>query len=192
MSHPEIEFFFRDPSSLPEKSGHFSRLYLLRRDIRVCYGVDPNTTTPNQPTQAIWAGAIGILIGTDLLATHYAGQDGAGVGRRFVEFAEKHFQLSHEHATALYQLRNAMLHSFGLYSEDRRGKPYKFTFRPKDSVIATLNDDFYAINLQMLFFVFEDGIHSYYGDLCNLELPNALDLHDKFLRMYIKYGQIFF
>ena len=85
MSVLEVNFFFRDPSSTPEENQLLSRLYLLA-GIQVCYGIDPNTQTQSLETQAYRPGAISILIGTDMLATCYAGKDGEGVGKRFIAF----------------------------------------------------------------------------------------------------------
>jgi hypothetical protein len=189
MSTPEVDFFFRDPRSAPESSGVFSRLYLLRRDIFVCFELDPTSGERLPHGQAIWPGTVAILIGTDLLAQCLAGADGQGVGERFRVFAETYFKLTASEARALYQLRNAMLHSFALFSEDWKGTQYRFAFSDKSAKLITpLGNDEYAVNLAQLANSFEDSARFYFSDLCNKGLPNHALLHQNFMKIFVKYG----
>lgn len=110
-----LDFFFRDPAIEPTfQPGNnlFSNLYLLRRDINTCFASD-----------AIWPGVMAIMSGIDLLAKFFAGADTTApgdVGNRFRAFAGEY--LTNNNAIdneVLYQLRNSLLHSFGLYTKRR-------------------------------------------------------------------------
>jgi hypothetical protein len=69
-----------------------------------------------------------ICAGIDLLGKFFAGNDTTGkVESRFRKFSQKYFHLSKKQAITVFQLRNSLLHSFGLYSE----KSKKLTFITK-------------------------------------------------------------
>jgi hypothetical protein len=69
-----------------------------------------------------------VLAGIDLLAKFCEGSDNSGgkdkhgVGKRFKKFARKYMRLTKEEANLIYQLRNSLLHSFGLYTEEKDKK----------------------------------------------------------------------
>jgi hypothetical protein len=65
-----------------------------------------------------------VLAGIDLIAKFIYRDLANEVGKRFTDFVSKYINnIFHEE---LYQLRNSLLHSFGLYSETRNGKAYHF------------------------------------------------------------------
>src|SRR5262245_32996316 len=111
----KMDLFFLDPSIEPNvqrgTTTTLSVLYLLRRDIRGCLSerkyLIPATMT--------------MLAGVDLLAKFLAGDDATGkVTLRFKGFVSTYFQpLAPNDEAVIYALRNALLHSFGLYSEGR-------------------------------------------------------------------------
>ncbi len=110
----DIDMFFMSPSIAPRRHGTFSQLYLLRRDISACFCAS-----------ILWPGVMAICAGIDLLGKFLAGNDdGKKVGERFETFLKIYFKISSDDAKIIYQLRNSLLHSFGLYSEvkDRNGK----------------------------------------------------------------------
>jgi hypothetical protein len=81
-------------------------LYLLRRDINSCleHGI-------------LFPGAMGILVGIDLLGKFLSGNDlRREVGDRFKNFVSEYFDLVPSNVEVVYQLRNSLLHSFGLRS----------------------------------------------------------------------------
>lgn len=110
----EIESFFSDPKIYEPKTS-YGTLYLLRRDANYCI---------KGPAQ--WAGAMVILAGIDLLGTFYDGDDDfKKVGKRFKAYFKKY--IDKDNAEIIYQLRNSLLHSFGLYSKnDKSHKIYQF------------------------------------------------------------------
>jgi hypothetical protein len=108
----KLAAFFEDPSRDPQtllKPGQnlFGNLYLLRRDIETAFKQD-----------AKWLGVMGIMAGFDLLAKLYAGTDENTVTERFEDFVNKYVTNNNSVQTdVIYQLRNSLLHSFGLYSK---------------------------------------------------------------------------
>lgn len=114
MPQSNFDLFFEDPKTPKIKPDDFSVLYLLRRDISQCMGINPNTGCKTD-NQAIWPGVMAILSGIDLLGKFYAGSDVGQVGIRFKSYVEKYFNdIKEEDKETIYQLRNALLHSFGL------------------------------------------------------------------------------
>jgi hypothetical protein len=69
-----------------------------------------------------------VLVGVDLLAKFFAGSDDVGkVGDRFRGFLERFFSITNPaDRDVIYQLRNSLLHSFGLYSKDKNSDVYRF------------------------------------------------------------------
>ena len=80
---------------------------------------------------ALFPGAMAIMAGIDLLAKCWSGDDTVGkTGSRFKGFLKEYFGLdvafASEHGESIYQLRNALLHNFGLSSRSGSGREYKF------------------------------------------------------------------
>lgn len=70
-----------------------------------------------------------VLAGIDLLGKFYKGDDSPnGVGQRFKNYYEKY--IDNKNADTIYQLRNSMLHSFGLISKTKN-KTIGFTVSAK-------------------------------------------------------------
>jgi len=148
----------------------------------VCYGIDPHSNIESQPI-AIFPGVMGIMAGIDLLAKFYAGTDEGSSGKRFKHFAKGY--IDKEYYEEIYQLRNALLHSFGTFSIDRRGKTYRFTLDQTSPELVNFREDLIIINIQILRQKFEEAIERYRQDLLELEY-----LQTKFLEMYRRYGFI--
>jgi len=181
MTNQNIALFFQDPEIEPAPPGAFGVLYLLRRDIKNCI----------INRQALWPGAMAILAGIDLLGKFLAGSDRSGqVRKRFRQFVNRYFQpVSADDAMTIYQLRNALLHSFGLYSEDKKSsKVYRFTLSPVAGPLIQVHpvrNDSYLINLLTLYRKFENAIALYQADL-----QADVDLRSRFNVMFPKYGEI--
>lgn len=163
----DINAFFLNPFTTPVIPSTFSQLYLLRRDISTCFGINPNNGQP-LPTQALWPGVMAICAGIDLLGKFFVGNDNRGeVGLRFREFLGTYFGISQNDAEIIYQLRNSLLHSFGLYSEikDRAGNitcRYSFILsRTRGTLITVLDNDNFLIDIEILRTEFENAIAAY-------------------------------
>lgn len=182
-----IDLFFEDPTNPPNSSRAYSVLYLLRRDIRICLGIHPDTGSSIE-YQAIWPGAMAILAGIDLLGKFLAGGDSTQKsGQRFKNFVREYFKpISSDDAETIYQLRNALMHSFGLRSETRKGRIYKFVLTAKgEPLVQRRANDNYWIDVLTLHNKFESAIAAYQADL-----ENNQDFQRHFSAMFPKYGKI--
>lgn len=170
--------FFEDPGNLRRPPGKFGVLYLLRRDINRC--MEPNA-------EILWPGAMAILAGIDLMAKFFAGEDRSQVGTRFFKFIDKYFILDAEGNRVIYQFRNALLHSFGLYSRTNSGQIYRFqlVYRCFGPLVDKVGPDIFRIDLARLHESFESAVTRYRSDLLT-----DCDLQSKFMRMLPDYGAI--
>jgi len=170
-----LNIFFRDPREAPTELGTLGVLYLLRRDVVRCLQNDNGILFP---------ALMMMFAGIDLLAKFYAGSDKGSVGARFKGFIKKYFSgISADDADVLYQLRNALLHSFALYSrDDRRQKHYSFAIGPATQLVGEFQGR-YFINPRMLYEQFENAIQQYQNDL-----SSDVDLRAKFQVMFPNYG----
>ena len=125
-----ISQFFYDPKIPPKPPGHFSTLYLLRRDAAKCMGKNPNTYEQQSEaefSQALWPGLMAVFAGIDLLAKFYKDDDQGPIGERFEAYVEKFICPDHpEWKKSLWKLRNAVMHSFGLYGGKVNGKEERY------------------------------------------------------------------
>ena len=176
---PNIEFFFEDPSTPPRpRPTNYGVLYLLRRDIITCF--DNSAECP---------GIMALLAGIDLLGKFYTGNDDPGrgrVGERFITFLQYFGNISEREKEVIYQLRNSLLHSFGLYSEDKNGNIYKFTLGKNFHAFIKQVGDRYYIDVLKLREYFNLSIENYYKDL-----KDNIDLQLKFEKMFPRYGAIY-
>ncbi len=183
---PNIDLFFRDPSDAPQIPGEFSTLYLLRRDIETCLGRDP-TTKRSLECQALWPAAMAIFAGIDLLAKFYAGNDDNGkVCERFNNFINGFFDIPENDAKVIYQLRNALIHSFGLYSKHKTEEfRFTLTYKKYETVVNKNPHDRYFIDIYMLSIKFDEAVIKYHK---SCESPKELELQEKFNKMFDNYG----
>jgi hypothetical protein len=184
MFSPEADLFFQQPSTPPSIPGTFGILYLLRRDALQCLGIDPNTGAENG-SPALWPGTMTVLAGVDLLAKFLAGDDKpGGFGWRFQEFVSRFFQpIDQGDEVAIYQLRNALLHSFGLYSETKSEK-FRFTVGCGGAKLVTrIDKERLYVDIATLHEKFEYSVVEYQCDL-----DGCSQLQRNFRNMFPKYG----
>jgi hypothetical protein len=186
MFNKQADLFFEEPSQYRPPPGVFGVLYLLRRDATQCTGVDPNTGAKNM-APILWPGAMCILAGVDLLAKFWRGSDQIGqVSTRFKDFVDQYFKpLSSGDNEVIYQLRNSLLHSFGLYSEGK-GKVYRFVLSTQHAPLIQFTvPETYQIDLLTLHEQFETAIVQY-----KIELESDTVLKNNFNLMFSRYGSI--
>ncbi|MDA8377328.1 MAG: hypothetical protein M0Z50_09785 [Planctomycetia bacterium] len=189
----KLNFFFRSPRDAPQSGQSFSQLYLLRRDIDTCFGIDPNTGNHTPHCSAIWPGVMTVLTGVDLLGQFMVGTDKGEVGVRFQSFLQKYMLISESESVIIYQLRNALLHTFGLYAEktNRDGKvtaTYRFTLGgnvPK--LLTVISPDHYQVDVQRLRERFETSVGKYAQELRDQITTNPSVPKDNFQEMFDKY-----
>ena len=178
--------FFENPWQHRRPPGQYGILYLLRRDINSCLGSEAGLSNGN-PRQIQWPGAMGIFAGIDLLAKFVAGEDSDAVSKRFRAFVSQYFHLPPSEVNAIYQLRNAMLHSFGLYSRSRDGTVYRFHLVSSGSrpLVRYTPPDHYLVDVISLHEDFERAIQEYERDL-----RADLALQKNSAAMFPNYGAI--
>jgi len=186
MSSQLEALFFEDPLVYRAPPGQFGILFLLRRDINSCLGAEAGAQN-RTAHQIQWPGAMGVLAGIDLLAKFYAGEDGQGVGSRFRAFVQRFFHIPTAEAEILYQLRNSMLHSFGLYSRGQSGAVYRFNLisRGGRPLIRHTPPEHYLVDVIALHEDFENAVEEY-----RQALGGDTDLQQNFVAMFPNYGAI--
>lgn len=160
-----IDSFFMDPSTPPVFPSTFSQLYLLRRDISICFGMDPSSGQ-EVSSRVLFPGVMAICAGIDLIGKFLAGDDTVNqVGPRFKKFLTTYFQLDDCEAETIYQLRNSLLHSFGLYSRTR-DRQYKFVLGRKLNSSLTVSDSgIYTVDIDAFRSSFDQAIAQYEADV---------------------------
>jgi len=166
-----IDFFFESPNKWIEGRKKYSNLYLLRRDIYQCFGFNP-TSGNKIDYSVLWPGTMSVLAGIDLLSKYYYGQDDLGcVGDRFRGYIKEYFSINEDDAKIIYQLRNSLLHSFGLYSYkiiDKKRMGFFFAvYENGGKLVSKIKENSYGIDIITLWKVFEKSILLYYCDLRN-------------------------
>jgi len=190
MFSPDADIFFQEPQNYRNPPGAYGVLYLLRRDIFQCMGIDPTTKQPI-PHSTLWPGAMAILAGIDLLAKYYAGSDEMGkVGERFRSFLDVYFKpIPADDLATIYQLRNSLLHSFGLYSENTyKGITTKYHFilgQNLSQFISAQPSDVYVVDIRELHKRFESAVLLYKNDI-----ERDTILQRNFTKLFPKYGAI--
>ena len=182
MFDSRADIFFLNPKiPLADFPATYGVLYLLRRDIHRCLeDAKPPISLP---------GTMAILAGVDLLAKFYVGDDARGkVGERFRVFLKTYFHLeSPRDEETIYQLRNSVLHSFGLYSRVSETKTYYFAIEETRHFFVHLlpDSDTYHIGVFALKERFEQAVEWY-----RTALESNAELQRNFLTMYQNYGFI--
>lgn len=184
MNH--LEVFFQEPNNFDDNQDVFSTLFLLRRDTLTCFGINPNNYDRIE-YQAIFPGTMAILAGIDLLAKFYYTDNeisGNFSSDRFKKFVLQY--IDNKNQEVIYQLRNSLLHSFGLYSKDKKENEYNFILdRGKSELINQIDTKNFVISVDLLRAKFENSIALYKADLVN-----NLKLKTNFELMIPKYGYI--
>ncbi len=177
-----VALFFKHPSDFDGGIGNHSTLYLLRRDTYQCFGYNPNNSEKIN-FQALFPATMAVMAGIDLLAKFLYSDSNNGVSKRFKDYVERY--IDDNSKEELYQLRNSLIHSFGLYSEGKQGKIYRFILDRKGGLVNNLTGDLYVVNIDLLWEKFEKSINLYREDL--IQNPS---LQQTFMEMFPKYGTI--
>ena len=187
MFSTDADLFFSPPHTALSVPGWFGVLYLLRRDIDLCMGVNPATGTAVSCT-ALWPGTMAVLAGIDLLAKFFAGSDEMRqAGPRFRSFLPCFFSITKPaDAEVIYQLRNSLLHSFGLYSKNKTDV-YRFflTATGTGQLVSQKPPDEYYVDVRILYREFEKAVEAY---RTKLDRDPGLQAH--FTAMFGNYGRI--
>lgn len=189
--------FFKSIDEPADVPGWNGTLFLLRCDIRDSKNKFVwNDEQTNQLKSAnAWPRAMAVLAGIDLLAKFRRNNDGPGVGSRYEEFVRDLITDTEtdpkSSAAVIYQLRNSLLHSFGLFSEIRNKKgivvqTFKFTVQYHDQpwLISNPQADDWWVNLHELERRFDTSVTRYRNEVTAGTKP----FDD---RLICKYGAVF-
>lgn len=182
----DADIAFEHPSDFRKPPGRYGLLHLLRRDIIQCMGRNP-TTNETIPFMALWPAAMAIFAGIDLLAKYHAGNDASRESsQRFKKFVSEYFPLlAPGDETVIYQLRNSIMHSFGLYAKTNT-QIYHFEISiDHGPLINRLKDDRYVINLTALHNDFEKAVERFQEAV---DTDSILQQH--FTDMFSIYGSL--
>lgn len=194
-NYDNIYKFFEDNTKdhSNELPYYFSSLYLLIRDAKVCLKLDPNYKEDYKLNTygAEWPAIMTIFSGIDLMGKFLAGCDSDGeAGKRFKDFITQYFNegTKNKEPEIIYLLRNALNHSFNLYS-----KKYKFSLinnpaKPLISDKTIRNNEYKQINVYKLYRNFQSACEEYYRDLLK---PESKSLRENFNEMFSKYGTVY-
>jgi len=191
-----INHFFEDNTEEHSTPYYFSTLYLIIRDVKTCLKYDPNKQIDtiincDKYPGAQWPATMTIFSGIDLLGKFLSVNDSNyrnAVGNRFKGFIKRYFdECNNENdSEIIFALRNALDHSFNLYSS----RHYKFSLinNERESLLLdkTINNEIYKqINVNSLYLNFRHACSKYQEEILD---TNNIDLRNKFNRMYQKYG----
>jgi hypothetical protein len=164
MDQKDFDLFFEAPEPLRPSPNVYGTLFLLRRDIIQSFRTHP----------ANWLGTMGVLAGIDLLAKFFDGDDEGQVTGRYKKFTDEYFfEVSNSpDSETIYQLRNSMLHSFGLRSTKKiSGVTKEFHFvlvaDKTGGLIKSPKPDLYVISVPILHKHFEQAIQKYHEAVRN-------------------------
>lgn len=198
-SMQNVNKFFEDTSTrhnTKKEIYNFSRLYLLIRDIKACLGFNPDSRQIDENVKckcgkergaiAQWPAIMTILAGIDLLGKFRAGCDNRNkIGERFKNFVEEYFDIEKDDAEIIYELRNCLMHSFGLYSTKYKfllinnNKEKLITYRKIKKKPSKLT----VINVWKLYVIFMGAVEKYYDSLKKYRI-----LRENFNDMFEYYG----
>jgi hypothetical protein len=190
----DINFFFAEPT-VPEKDherakGEQSVLYLLRREAQGCLfairKIHPEEELLKRiPERRLFASSMVLFAGIDLLAKFFC-EDHGKVGVRFICFGCEYLGLSEDEASALWDVRNAIMHSFGLYVSKGHKVSIEQTCGHSRCRLVRKKKEGWRLCVGHLYPALLGAIESYKRDLD----ANKGDLRERFERMFPKYGSM--
>jgi hypothetical protein len=176
-----------------------SSLYLLRKEAQDClinkdadqfeYVAEETVFGAYQELERLWASTMVVFAGLDLLGKFASGDDSQyRVGERFIEYMVIYGGLKKRDASILYVIRNAIMHSFGLYD---RKKGLRRPFAMTQNCELPRNDRrcirrvgrHWSLCVEHLYDSFVYSIQSYES-----ALAKSMKLKKGFTKMYHRYG----
>lgn len=103
--------------------------------------------------------------------------------------------ITNDQVDLVYQLRNSLLHSFGLYSEktDNQGNVtatyYFLLTRGAGTIIQHIKDNYYLADVQRLRELFERAVSRYEAELSDTSRQDYTEIKDNFDRMFPKHAK---
>jgi hypothetical protein len=205
-----IQAFFAPPTA-PQSAARLGNtlttLYLLRREAEDCFINGRADTFKFVSEQAVierprryrlFATSMVLMAGIDLLAKFAAGDDSTGRdGQRFTNYLMTYAGLRQPEADALYRIRCALLHSFGLFDRGKKDQQTKRLVRLKLALTDTCSrqggrctglskvSGQWQLCVRHLYQLFIQSVANYRG-----ALDPSMDLKKKFTMMFHQYGYL--
>jgi hypothetical protein len=203
ISNRTIDFLFRPPTVEPIVPGRQSTVHLVRREIQqtladIQHTEDENTFLEGREPVRLFASTIVICTAFDLLAKLRFGDEDEGsvtFQRLLVEFGK----LRKSEAERVWEIRNALVHSFGVVIVRRPSK--KRARRLSSTRVLLTNDRAFSdlwpvqrsglrrwhISVPGLYVLLTDILVSLERDL---RQPMTTEPRLRFRRMFQRYGRI--
>lgn len=199
----DMKMFFRNPltwAAPSSKTETYGVLYLLRRDVYRCFGIDPDGGPPKQSMRSLWPGTLTIMAGIDLLgrfAIIPAGVAEPGSKARFNNYVRSYVPgiVTTDSASKpsdqklLYSLRCALVHSFGWSDGDpSTGTMSQFRMNMKTGPLidGPATDGTFTVSAEELRQRFEQSIAHY---IAQLQVDANADLRNRFEQVFPEYGK---
>lgn len=194
-----LDFFFRRPEIGPTVPGWQSTLYLARREVQDCLigtAIAERRVLQRRRRHRLFASAMVIFAGVDLLAKFAAPTSRGRIGDRFVDFVKTYAvtdggrRVTRREARKLWAFRNALVHSFGLYSATRSGRRVRLKVIQQNepgSAIYCVGRTWY-LSIDDLFELFVLAIEGYERAL---RQPSRRALRQRFSTAFRRYGRVF-
>jgi hypothetical protein len=203
---PWLTKFFRPPDDYVERwqaseidkdrdELEFGTLYLLRRELvetafRVEKIVPESVFARRSIEKRLFATTMLTCAGIDLLGKFLAGHDfdddkksKSRDGERFMNFCRRY--VSNAQSPKIWELRNSMMHCFGLYISAEKEHRFTLTSDVNGSILKQIDRYEWEISASDLYWAFVEGIRKYENDVRN---DNELEGH--FAKMYLRYGAL--
>ena len=191
-----VEMFFREPPS-GGVLGWVSPLCLCRQELQDCFvgQIVGEDHIFDHPPHRLFASAMVALSGVELLARMVPMPSAsAGSGDLFVGLITKYsilakMPIGDREAKVLLGLRNALSHTFGLYTEhkNRQHAPLElYSSNHPEPVVSQRPDGTHEIRIESLVIMFLRIVQAVREDI--LHTP---DMRPAFLAAYGKYGKLY-
>lgn len=187
---PEEPFDRLDDPDDGSMDANVGTLYLLRRELietgfNVTEIVPEDSFRGSDIQRRAFATAILVFTGIDLLGKFLAGNDQNGkVGERFTAYCTSFMELDPEQAGIVWDLRNALMHSFGIGSV--KGTPFIVQTQAADDVVTRTAGGMLALSITSLYWRFIDSVPQY-----ERQVRKDSALQAKFKQMFDTYGMLF-
>jgi hypothetical protein len=125
------------------------------------------------------------MAGIDLLAKFAAGTDDREIGKRFKAFCEEFLSLSSTQSERVWKVRNALVHSFGLYTGD--GHNVQVGPGMIEGIVQEVGSSrFYRLSVSSLYWAFVDAVTAF-----ERVVRSESERQARFISVYPNYGTVF-
>ncbi|HEU4891776.1 MAG TPA: hypothetical protein VFT47_09515 [Vicinamibacterales bacterium] len=190
-----FELFF-ERASADRGDGWVSPLCLCRQELQDCFvgQIVGEDHIFDHPPHRLFASAMVALSGIELMARMIPPPPKVSSGELFLAFVAQYsplakMKVSDKHARVLLDLRNALSHTFGLYSLDEDGNHqqlFVFSSNHPEELVRSKEDGGYEVCLEVLVRLFIRMVEAF-----RVHLWETPELQRYFMTAFHKYGRLF-